>query len=326
MNRSMTSSNRSPALLSRRRMLRGAAALGAVGAAAILHPERARAAESRGRAVRHGRVNQSIVQWCFELFGEKWTPEKTCQVAVELGCKSVELLAPEHFPTLKKHGLTCAIATINMQPDPPFVKGFNNPAYRDRVLQATRDSIDAAADFGAPSVICFTGYSAKNPDDPNSPRMSLEEGAENCVRGLKKIIGYAEKKKINLCLEMLNTRDDTHPMKGHPGYQGDNTEYCIDIIKRVGSERMKLLFDIYHVQIMDGDVIRRIRQHKDYLGHIHTAGNPGRGELDDKQEIHYAPIMQALVEVGYTGYVGQEFIPTRDPHQGLREAVTLCDV
>ena len=125
---------------------------------------------------------------------------------------------------------------------------------------------------------------------------------------------------------MLNTRDDTHPMKGHPGYQGDHTDYCIDIIKRVGSPYLKLLFDIYHVQIMDGDVIRRIHQYKDYIGHVHTAGNPGRAELDDHQEIAYKPIMEALVEVGYQGYVGQEFIPTRDPLQGLREAVALCDV
>jgi len=124
---------------------------------------------------------------------------------------------------------------------------------------------------------------------------------------------------------MLNSRA-TGYMKGHPGYQGDHTDYCIDLIKRVGSERMKLLFDIYHVQIMDGDVITRIRQYKDYIGHVHTAGNPGRGELDDKQEINYNPIMQALLEVGYTGFVGQEFIPTRDPMQGLKEAVALCDV
>ncbi|MEZ5950470.1 MAG: TIM barrel protein [Planctomycetaceae bacterium] len=125
---------------------------------------------------------------------------------------------------------------------------------------------------------------------------------------------------------MLNTRDDSHPMKGHPGYQGDHTEYCIDILKRVGSPRMQLLFDIYHVQIMDGDVIRRIREHRDYLGHIHTAGNPGRGELDEHQEINYPAIMRALLEVGYEGYVGQEYIPTRDALTGLREAVTLCDV
>ena len=115
-------------------------------------------------------------------------------------------------------------------------------------------------------------------------------------------------------------------MKGHPGYQGDHTDYCIDILKQVSSPRLKLLFDIYHVQIMDGDIVRRIHQLKDYIGHVHTAGNPGRGELDNKQEINYPPIMQALVDIGYKGFVGQEFIPTRDPFQGLREAVTLCDV
>ena len=115
-------------------------------------------------------------------------------------------------------------------------------------------------------------------------------------------------------------------MKGHPGYQGDHTEYCIDILKQVGSSRLKLLFDIYHVQIMDGDVIRRLRQHKDYIGHIHTAGCPGRAELDDTQESNYPPIMRALLEIGYTGYVGQEYIPTRDALAGLQQAVSLCEV
>jgi len=115
-------------------------------------------------------------------------------------------------------------------------------------------------------------------------------------------------------------------MIGHPGYQGDHTDYCIDIIKRVGSERLKLLFDIYHVQIMDGDVITRLHQHKVYIGHIHTAGVPGRGELDTKQEINYPPIMEALIDIGYQGYVGQEFIPTRDAMAGLVEAVSVCDV
>ena len=166
-------------------------------------------------------------------------------------------------------------------------------------------------------MISFTGMREGIPDDV---------GAKNCVEAYKKIIGYAEKKKVTLCLEMLNTRDDTHPMKGHPGYQGDHTDYCIDIIKRVGSRYLKLLFDVYHVQIMDGDVIRRIHQYKDYIGHVHTAGNPGRAELDDQQEIAYKPIMEALVEVGYKGYVGQEFIPTRDPLAGLTQAVALCDV
>ena len=200
---------------------------------------------------------------------------------------------------------------------PPFVRGFNNPKYRAEVIKATRDAIDACAEYGYKSVICFTGM---------KEGISDEQGADNCVEGYKQIIGHAEKKKVNLCLEMLNTRDTTHPMKGHPGYQGNHTDYCVDIIQRVGSPNMKLLFDIYHVQIMDGDVIRRLRQHKEHIGHIHTAGNPGRGELDDKQEIAYKAIMEALVEIGYQGYVGQEFIPTRDPLAGLQQAVTVCDV
>ncbi len=156
-------------------------------------------------------------------------------------------------------------------------------------------------------MICFTGMREGIPDDV---------GADNCVEGFKQIVGHAEKKGVTLCLEMLNSRVSTHPMKGHPGYQGDHTDYCIDIIKRVGSPNLKLLFDIYHVQIMDGDVISRIRQHRDYIAHVHTAGNPGRGELDDKQEINYPPIMEALLEIGYQGHVGQEFIPTRDPSRG----------
>jgi hydroxypyruvate isomerase len=266
------------------------------------------------------------VQWCFETAGDKWNLDQLCAVAKELGVTSVELVAAKDFPILKKHGLTCAIGTVDLAPDPPFLRGFNHPANWPRVIQATTEAIDAAAAFGAPSVICFTGYSATDPSNPNSPHLSKEEGARNCVEGFKKVVGHAEKKDVTLCLEMLNSREDTHPMKGHPGYQGDHTDYCIEIIKRVGSPRLKLLFDVYHVQIMDGDVIRRIRQHAPYIGHVHTAGNPGRGELDDRQEINYPPIMRALLEVGYSGYVGQEFIPTRDPRQGLREAITLCDV
>jgi hydroxypyruvate isomerase len=311
--------------MNRRQFLQSATAASAVGGTVLGITGCATSSAAHGPAVKQGRIKQSIVQWCFELFGEKWSVDRTCQVAKELGCRSVELMPAQHYPTLKRHGLTCAIGQIDMDPDPPFLKGFNNPDHWPRVMQATRDAIDAAAAFGTPSVICFTGYSAKNPGDPQSPLISPEEGAKNCVEGYKKILAYAEQKKITLCLEMLNTRDSSHPMKGHPGYQGNHTDYCIDIIKRVGSPNLKMLFDIYHVQIMDGDIIRRIHELKEYIGHVHTAGNPGRGELDSKQEIQYRPIMEALVEVGYQGYVGQEFIPTRNPHQGLREAVTLCD-
>jgi hydroxypyruvate isomerase len=184
----------------------------------------------------------------------------------------------------------------------------------DRLRASLALNLVLAAALG---FFAFTGMREDIPDDV---------GAQNCVDSFKQIVPYAEKKNVTICLEMLNTRDDSHPMKGHPGYQGDHTDYCIDIIRRVGSPNLKLLFDVYHVQIMDGDVIRRIRQLHEYIGHIHTAGNPGRGELDDAQEINYKAVMQALVDVGYDGFVGQEFIPTRDPLDGLRQAIEVCDV
>jgi hydroxypyruvate isomerase len=311
----------------RREALRRGALFAAGSATALATSAPSVAAESVGKAVRNGRIKQSIAQWCFELFGGKWSLDRTCQVAKELGCQSVELLTAENFPTLKRHGLTCAMVQIDTNPDPPFLKGFNNPDHWPRLIKVTKEAIDAAAAFGAPNVICFTGYSAKDPSNANSPHIPRDEGARNCVEGLKQVVGYAEQKKVTLCLEMLNSREDTHPMKGHPGYQGDHTDYCIhDILRPVSSPRLKLLFDVYHVQIMDGDVIRRIRQQKEWLAHIHVAGNPGRGELDQTQEINYPPVMKALLEMGYQGFVGQEFIPTRDALQGLREAVTLCDV
>ena len=316
----------SPTNITRRHALRRAAGLAALGAATLSGAGCACTAGTAGRVAVKGRIKHSIVPWCYQTAGDKWSMDQVCQVAKRLGCLSVELVLAEDLPILKKHGLTCAIMQINMNPDPPFLKGFNNPDHWPRVIKATEDAINASADFGCPSVICFTGYSAKNPGDPSSPHISLEDGAKNCVEGLKKIAGLAEKKNINVCMEMLNTREDSHPMKGHPGYQGNHVDYCIDILKRVGSPRMKLLFDVYHVQIQDGDIIRRLHQNKDYIGHVHVAGNPGRGELDNKQEINFPPIMEALLDIKYTGYVGQEFIPTRDATTGLREAITLCDV
>jgi hydroxypyruvate isomerase len=292
------------------------AALGAAGAM-VLGASASSAGESPAKGaknVKNGRIKQSIVQWCF---ASHWDVPELIKVAKQLGVTSIELLEAKYYPLLKENGIDCAIGAIDMSPDAPFVKGFNNPKYRERVLKATREAIDTCAEYGYKNVIAFTGMSEDIP---------AGTGAAHCVEGFKQIIGHAEKKKITLCLEMLNTRDGSHPMKGHPGYQGNHTEYCVDIINRVGSPNLKLLFDIYHVQIMDGDVIRRIRQHKDVIGHVHTAGNPGRGELDDKQEIAYKPIMEALIEIGYQGYVGQEFIPTRDPLAGLEQAVTLCDV
>jgi sugar phosphate isomerase/epimerase len=309
----------SPSKLHRRQLLQGA-----VAAAALTQlPSALLAAEEK--TVTNGRIKQSIVFWCFNTAGEKWDVEKTCEVAKELGVKSIEIIAPEHWPTLKKHGLTCAIAPNGM-PGMPFMKGFNNTRYHDQLVATTKKTIDDCADAGVPSVISFTGYKWKDADDPKSGEITRDEGEKNCIKGLKELAGHAERKKVTICVEHLNTRDDSHPMKGHPGYQGDDLDYLAGILRKVGSPRVKLLFDIYHVQIMHGDVIRRIEQNKDVIAHVHTAGNPGRAELDDTQEINYPPIMKKLLAIKYDGWVGQEFIPTRDPFKGLKEAVKLCDV
>jgi hydroxypyruvate isomerase len=200
-----------------------------------------------------------------------------------------------------------------------FKKGPVNRAHHDYCATRLKERIDLAVEVGCPNVITFTGM--------REPGIDRQQGAKNCVDCWKSVIGYAEKKKINLCLEHLNSRDNTHPMKGHPGYFGDDVDFCVDLIRQVGSPNMKLLFDIYHVQIMNGDVIRRIRQYHKFIGHYHTAGNPGRGELDDRQEINYPAVMRAILETGYTGFVAQEFIPTwNDPVRALRHAAKVCDV
>ncbi|MCA9010403.1 MAG: TIM barrel protein [Planctomycetaceae bacterium] len=272
-----------------------------------------------------GNIKHSVVFWCFNVGGENWSIDRTCEVAKNLGCQSVEICGPEEWPTIRKHGLKCAIAANGM-PGAPFMKGLNNPAYQDQVISVTSKTIDECAAAGVPNVIAFTGYKWKDAEDPASGEITLSEGADNCVAGLKKLAAHAEKKGITVCVEHLNTRDGSHPMKGHPGYQGDDLDYVADIVRRVGSPHVKLLFDIYHVQLMHGDVIRRIEQCKDVIGHVHTAGNPGRGELDDNQEINFPPIMRKLIEIGYKGYVGHEFIPTRNPLEGLKQAIQLCDV
>jgi hydroxypyruvate isomerase len=305
-------------------MFRRAAGLAAAGAAVAAWETSASEAADQPAATK-GRIKHSMAFWCFNVAGEKWDVDQQCQVAKRLGLKSVELVEPSDFAVLKKHGLVCAI-TPNGMPGAPFVKGLNNLDYHDEVITRKKDSLDDTAAAGFPNVIAFNGYKWRDAEDPSSGEIPLDEGARNCIKGLQKLAGYAEKKGVTVCVEMLNTRDDTHPMKGHPGYQGDHMDYVAGIVKKVGSPRVKLLFDIYHVQIMDGDVIRRLRQYAELIGHVHTAGNPGRGELDDNQEINYRACMKTLVEIGYTGYVGQEFIPTGDAMKGLVQAVSLCDV
>ena len=282
----------------------GAAAVGAYAASG-----QSLAADDAGAwRVEKNRIHQSVVHWCFQPM----ELETLARAAAGMGLKSVEIVEPAHWPILKKYGLTCAIA-----PSHGFVKGLNRMEHHPECLEKLRAAIDASADFGCPNVITFSGM-----------RMGLsdEEGIRNTVAGVKQIIGHAEKRKVNLSFEVLNSRVNVE-MKGHPDYQADTIEWGVEVCKQVGSDRMKLLFDIYHVQIMQGDIITRIRQYKDYISHYHTAGNPGRNEIDATQEINYPPIMQAIIDTGYQGFVGQEFIPTRaDKIAALREAVRLCDV
>ncbi len=284
------------------------AAAGMVAAGGLAGPLQASAPAAEAARVTKGRIKQSLVHWCYSKY---WDVEAMAKVARDLGCVSIELIAAEHWPTLKKYGLTCAIGSSH-----GFVKGMCNPKYHDETIARLRSQIDACAEGGVPSVITFTGMRED---------ISDEAGMKHCVEGYKQVMAQAERKKVTLCLEMLNSRVNV-TMKGHPGYMGDHMDWCVNLVKKVDSERMKVLFDIYHVQIMDGDVITRLRQFKDHIGHVHTAGVPGRRELDDQQEINYKPIMAALIDIGYQGYVGQEYIPTRDALAGLREAVQVCDV
>ncbi len=260
--------------------------------------------------IRNRRIRQSIMGWTFNPMP---TPElaKLCK---DIGLVAMEGVGREHYPMIRELGLQISLVSSH-----GFAKGPCNKANHESVIKSLRAAIDAAVQFGCAKVITFTGM--------REPGMSDDEGAKNCVDAWKQIIGYAEEKKVTLCLEHLNSRDNTHPMKGHPGYFGDHVDFCVELIRRVGSPNFKLLFDIYHVAIMDGDVIRRLRQHREVIGHIHTAGVPGRAELDDTQEVNYPAVMRALLEIGYPGYVAQEFIPTwPDKALALRHAAKVCDV
>lgn len=305
--------------MNRRRLLQGMLGTGALAGLA------GAADASQAPERRNGRIRHSVAFWCFNAAGDRWDLDRTCRIAKDLGAVSVELVPADQWATLRKHELVCAMAPNGM-PGAPFMRGLNNLKFHEEVISRTRTSIDACAEARFPNVIAFTGYKWRDPDNPRSGEISRDEGAENCVRGLRELARHAEKRGVTICIEHLNTRDASHPMKGHPGYQGDDLDWLAGIVRRVDSARVKLLFDVYHVQIMHGDVIRRLEQNRELLGHIHTAGNPGRAELDDRQEIAYGAVMRKLVDLGYRGHVGHEFIPTRDPLAGLRQAIQTCDV
>lgn len=267
-------------------------------------------AEADQRVIKNGRVRQSVMGWCFDPM-DPVTLARHCKA---IGIEAIEGISSEHYPAITALGVKIALVDSH-----GFARGPLDPQYHPFVKQKLLEGIDLAVQFGAPAVITFTGM--------ETPGISEQAAKENCLRCWKEVMPYAEEKGVDLVLEHLNTRDDSHPMKGHPGYWGDDLQLCADLIRGVDSPRFKLLFDCYHVQIMHGDLIRNIRQYAPIVGHYHTAGNPGRGELDETQEINYPPVIRAILDTGYQGYIAQEFIPTwEDPIAALRHAAELCDV
>jgi len=269
--------------------------------------------------LREGRVKQVIAAWPFMNAGPKWSVETFLRNVQSLGVAGVELFPVEHWPLLKKYQLICAATKSHT-----FIRGMNNKNHHPECLATLEKAIKITGEAGFPNVMTFTGL-ADTTNEKNGSKVSMEEGRKNCIEGYKKIVSFAEKHKVTLILEPLNSKVSEN-MKGHPGYQGDHIDYCIDIIKAVGSPSLKLLFDVYHIQVMDGDLINHIQQYQEYIGHVQIAGVPGRGEIGLNQEIFYPAIINAFLKVGYKGYIGHEWIPTGDAMKGLKEAVAICDV
>ena len=308
----MSPSDSSAGRVTRRHALQVAAAagVGSVPVATTLVAQLPRTAVDPDYRIRNRRIRQSIMGWTFNPMP---TPE-LARLCRDIGLVAMEGVDREHYPMIRELGLEISLVGSH-----GFAQGPCTRAHHAAVVRSLREGIDVAVSVGCPKVITFTGM--------REPGMDDEQGGRNCLDAWKQVIGYAEEKRVTLCLEHLNSRDNSHPMKGHPGYLGDHVDYCVELVRRMGSPNFKLLFDIYHVAIMDGDVIRRLRQHREFIGHIHTAGVPGRGELDDTQEVNYPAVMRTLIEIGYAGHVAQEFIPTwPDKSLALRHAAMVCDV
>lgn len=289
-----------------RRQFLSAASLAAGGLA--LGPGKAMAAPAKiDTPFKH-----SVMGWCFGGRGVK--PKQLAEWCVKLGMHGMEGISRQSYKEVMELGLEIAIVSSH-----GFAQGPCDPKHTEMVVEKLKDGIEVASQIKSKRVITFTGMRYDG--------MMDDEAATRCVETWKKVMPLAEKKGITICLEHLNSRATEGKMTGHPGYFGDDVDFCVDLIKRVGSNNFKLLFDIYHVEIMNGDVIRRIREYKDYIGHYHTAGNPGRGELDETQEINYPPIIKAIVKTGFTDFVAQEFIPTwDDPFKSLEHGVKTCTV
>ena len=263
------------------------------------------ASESKLPLKLKGNINHSVSRWCFNGI----PLEKLCEECVKIGIKSIELQGPDEWPIIQKYGLTCALpqgAGLGIE------RGFNDPKLHDELVASYEAIFPKLKAAGLDKIICFSG---------NRRGLSDEQGVINCAQGLKRLMPSAEKHGITLVMELLNSKVN------HPDYQCDHTEWGVKLCKEIGSERFKLLYDIYHMQIMEGDVIATIKKHHKYIAHYHTAGVPGRNEIDNSQELYYPAIMKAIVETGYKGYVGQEFVPKHlPPIESLKQGIEICDI
>lgn len=253
-----------------------------------------------------GNVNHSVCQWTYSYL----PLEELCKTVKEIGFSAIDLIGPKDWPMLQKYGIYSSMCYTSGENS--LTKGFNDPTQHDRLIKDYLDIIPKMKEAGYKSVICFSG---------NRNGMDDETGMRNCAEALKKIMPLAEKNGITVMMELLNSKVN------HKDYMCDRTDWGVGLCKMIGSKSFKLLYDIYHMQVDEGDVIRTIRDNKEYIGHYHTAGVPGRNEIDETQELYYPAIMRAIVDTGFKGYVAQEFIPTATDKVGsLVEAIRICDV
>jgi hydroxypyruvate isomerase len=288
-----------------------AAAMGVLaGGAGAAAPAVAVDLEKIEKIVVNGRINQGICG--VGLRG--MTTDQKCAMIAKMGLKSVDFSGPGDWPTLRKHNLVCSLASGAGS----IPVGWNRKENHEKLIETMKKNIELVSEAGWPTVITFSGNRHKDRNDKEG--LSEEAGAKNCIEGLKQVAGHAEQKKVTIVMELLNSKRD------HRDYQADRTPWGAQVCKGVGSDRVKLLYDIYHMQIMEGDIIATIKEYAQYIGHYHTAGNPGRNELDENQEIYYPPIMRAIVATGYKGYVSHEYGPKGDPIKALIQAVKVCDV
>ncbi|MCC7342346.1 MAG: TIM barrel protein [Bryobacterales bacterium] len=296
--------------MNRRTCLNALLATGSLASAASATP--ARGAQSSPGAKATGRLRQGVTRGVFRRASNPMTLDEMCRTAADLGIEGFDLIGPQDFATLKKYGLV-----PSMVPGGGSIKaGVNDPANHAAIEPRLMSLIDDAAAAGAPNVIVMAGDRV----GADGKIISDEQGMETSAAFLLKPVKHAEDKGVTLCLELLNSKVN------HPNYMADHTAWGVGLCKWVGSPRMKLLYDIYHMQIMEGDIIRTIRENIEYLAHFHTAGNPGRHEFDDTQELNYRPIAQALAELNFRGFISHEYTPLKDPVSSLKEAIRVCAV